>query len=112
MDVHIYMGYCSPAGFRKLASSYIGIKDDKLFSCIDDLIKSIEVTPAEVAQQLMISDEPRVALQGLTEFLNTKKKDIEKAAVEQKERVIEEEEETEEKNAERQNSELAESESR
>ncbi|TYG94663.1 hypothetical protein ES288_A11G206400v1 [Gossypium darwinii] len=30
MDVHIYMGYCSPAGFRKLAASYLGIKDDKL----------------------------------------------------------------------------------
>ncbi|KAE8655068.1 P-loop containing nucleoside triphosphate hydrolases superfamily protein isoform 1 [Hibiscus syriacus] len=94
MDVHIYMGYCSPAGFRKLASSYLGIKDDKLFGCIDDLIKSIEVTPAEVAQQLMINDEPRVALQGLIEFLNTKKKDIEEAATEEKEKSIKEEEET------------------
>ncbi|KAE8655071.1 P-loop containing nucleoside triphosphate hydrolases superfamily protein isoform 1 [Hibiscus syriacus] len=111
MDVHIYMGYCSPAGFRKLASSYLGIKDDKLFGCIDDLIKSIEVTPAEVAQQLMISDEPRVALQGLIEFLNTKKKDIEEAATEEKVKSIKEEE-TEEKKVERQNSELAESETR
>ncbi|KAK8694662.1 hypothetical protein V6N13_072209 [Hibiscus sabdariffa] len=104
MDVHICMGYCSPAGFRKLASSYIGIKDDRLFGRIDDLIKSIQVTPAEVAQQLMISDEPRVALQALIEFLNTKK-DIEDAAVE-------EEKETEEKKDERQNSELAEFETR
>ncbi|KAK8270532.1 hypothetical protein V6Z11_D11G201800 [Gossypium hirsutum] len=84
MDVHIYMGYCSPAGFRKLAASYLGIKDDKLFGCIDDVIKSIEATPAEVAQQLMISDEPKVALQGLIEFLNSKKKGIEEAAVEEK----------------------------
>ncbi|MBA0653483.1 hypothetical protein Goklo_020654 [Gossypium klotzschianum] len=83
MDVHIYMGYCSPAGFRKLAASYLGIKDDKLFGCIDDMIKSIEATPAEVAQQLMISDEPKVALQGLIEFLNSKKKGIEEAAVEE-----------------------------
>ncbi|KAE8655066.1 P-loop containing nucleoside triphosphate hydrolases superfamily protein isoform 1 [Hibiscus syriacus] len=111
MDVHIYMGYCSPAGFRKLASSYLGIKDDKLFGCIDDLIKSIEVTPAEVAQQLMISDEPRVALQGLIEFLNTKKKDTEEAATEEKVKSIKEEE-TEEKKVERENSELAESETR
>ncbi|MBA0860530.1 hypothetical protein Goshw_018500, partial [Gossypium schwendimanii] len=59
MDVHIYMGYCSPAGFRKLAASYLGIKDDKL-------------------------DEPKVARQGLIEFLNSKKKGIEEAAVEEK----------------------------
>ncbi|GMI76942.1 hypothetical protein like AT1G43910 [Hibiscus trionum] len=112
MDVHIYMGYCTPAGFRKLAASYLGIKDDKLFGCIEDLIKSIEVTPAEVAQQLMMtSDEPRVALQGFVEFLNTKKKDIQEAAVEEEE-SFKEEEETEEKMVERQNSELAESETR
>ncbi|XP_052483257.1 AAA-ATPase At3g50940-like, partial [Gossypium raimondii] len=109
MDVHIYMGYCSPAGFRKLAASYLGIKDDKLFGRIDDLIKSVEVTPAEVAQQLMISNEPKVALESLIEFLNAKK-DIEEAA--EKENSIEEEEVTEEMEVERQNSMLAESETR
>ncbi|XP_022740334.1 AAA-ATPase At1g43910-like [Durio zibethinus] len=74
MDVHIPMGYCTPAGFRKLATTYLGIKDDKLFGSIDDLIKNIEVTPAEVAQQLMVrSDDPKAALQCFTEFLNMKK---------------------------------------
>ncbi|PPS10134.1 hypothetical protein GOBAR_AA10501 [Gossypium barbadense] len=96
MDVHIYMGYCSPAGFRKLAASYLGIKDDKLFGRIDDMIKSVEVTPAEVAQQLMISNEPKVALESLIKFLNTKK-DIEEAAVEEKEKSDNEEQESEEK---------------
>ncbi|KAK8710394.1 hypothetical protein V6N13_145718 [Hibiscus sabdariffa] len=113
IDVHIHMGYCTPAGFRKLAASYLGIKDDKLFGCIDDLIKSIQVTPAEVAQQLMmISDEPRLALQGLIEFLNSKDKDTEVAAVEENMKSFKEEEETEEKKVERQNSELAVSETR
>ena len=74
MDVHIEMGFCTPAGFRKLATTYLGIKDDKLFGSVDDLIKSVQVTPAEVAQQLMInSDDPEAALQGLIEFLTTKK---------------------------------------
>ncbi|KAK6237407.1 hypothetical protein QUC31_002876 [Theobroma cacao] len=74
MDVHIHMGYCTPPGFRKLAATYLGIKDDKLFTCIDDLLKSVEVTPAEVAQQLMIkNDEPEAALQCLIDFLNMKK---------------------------------------
>ncbi|XVE87347.1 hypothetical protein DITRI_Ditri18aG0110500 [Diplodiscus trichospermus] len=74
MDVHIHMGYCTPAGFRKLAATYLGIKDDKLFGCIDDLIKSVEVTPAEVAQQLMVkSDDPEASMEGLIEFLNMKR---------------------------------------
>lgn len=74
MDVHIHMDYCTPAGFRKLATTYLGIKDDKLFGFIDDLIKSVEVTPAEVAQQLMIkSDDPEAVLHGLIEFLNMKR---------------------------------------
>ncbi|OMO84489.1 hypothetical protein COLO4_22009 [Corchorus olitorius] len=74
MDVHLHMGFCTPAGFRKLATTYLGIKDGKLFGSIDELIKSVEVTPAEVAQQLMVkSDDPEAALQGLIEFLNMKK---------------------------------------
>ncbi|KAE8664255.1 putative ubiquitin-conjugating enzyme E2 16 [Hibiscus syriacus] len=73
MDVHIHMGYCTPTGFRKLATTYLGIKDDKLFDTIDDLIQIADVTPAEVAQQLMIkSDDPKAALQGLIEYLDMK----------------------------------------
>ena len=111
MDVHIYMGYCTPAGFRKLSTTYLGIKDDKLFGCIDDLIKSIEVTPAEVAQQLMISDEPKTALKVLIEFLNMKKMKKEEGVVEKEEKTIKEKEE-EKKIVERQSSKLAESETR
>ncbi|KAE8685407.1 P-loop containing nucleoside triphosphate hydrolases superfamily protein isoform 1 [Hibiscus syriacus] len=92
MDVHIHMGYCTPTGFRKLATTYLGIKDDKLFDAIDDLIKVVEVTPAEVAQQLMVkSDDPKAALHGLIEYLNKKK---DKAGEDE---VIQEEEEEEEK---------------
>ncbi|XVE82555.1 hypothetical protein DITRI_Ditri16bG0014700 [Diplodiscus trichospermus] len=106
MDVHIYMGYCTPAGFRKLSTTYLGIKDDKLFGSIDDLIKSVEVTPAEVAQQLMISDEPKTALKGLIEFLNMKKKKTEEGIDEEEEKGIKEKEE-EKRIVERQNSKLA-----
>ncbi|GMI68916.1 hypothetical protein like AT1G43910 [Hibiscus trionum] len=88
MDVHIHMGYCTPTGFRKLATTYLGIKDDKLFDAIDDLIKIVDVTPAEVAQQLMIkSDDPKAALHGLIEYLNMKKDKPEE------DRTIQEEEE-------------------
>ncbi|XP_022751408.1 LOW QUALITY PROTEIN: AAA-ATPase At1g43910-like [Durio zibethinus] len=106
MDVHIYMGYCTPAAFRKLSTTYLGIKEAgikeaKLFGCIDELIESTEVTPAEVAQQLMICDDPKTALEGLIDFLNVKKKKIEEGVVEKEEKVVE-----------RQNSKPAESETR
>ncbi|XP_022775346.1 AAA-ATPase At1g43910-like [Durio zibethinus] len=86
MDVHIHMGYCTPAVFRKLATTYLGIKDNKLFGCIDDLIKNVEVTPAEVAQQLMIkSDDPEAAIQGFIEFLNMKKDEVGEDVIQEEE---------------------------
>ncbi|KAJ6288382.1 hypothetical protein OIU76_024382 [Salix suchowensis] len=72
MDVHVYMGHCTPAAFKKLASTYLGIKEHALFKCIEDLIQSTAITPAEVAQQLMKYDKPQDALQSLVEFINTK----------------------------------------
>ncbi|KAF9678268.1 hypothetical protein SADUNF_Sadunf07G0017200 [Salix dunnii] len=72
MDVHVYMGHCTPAAFKKLASTYLGIKEHVLFKCIEDLIQSTVITPAEVAQQLMKCDNPQGALQSLIEFINMK----------------------------------------
>ena len=72
MDVHFYMGHCTPAAFKKLASTYLGIKEHALFKCIEDLIQSTVITPAEVAQQLMKYDNPQGALQSLIEFINMK----------------------------------------
>ncbi|KAJ8764380.1 hypothetical protein K2173_006120 [Erythroxylum novogranatense] len=72
MDVPIYMGYCSPAGFRNLASTYLSIEDHLLFNCIDDLIKRIEITPAEVAQHLMKFGDPKIALESLIKYLRMK----------------------------------------
>ncbi|KAM7265932.1 hypothetical protein ACFE04_003615 [Oxalis oulophora] len=65
MDVHIYMGHCTPSGLKKLVNSYLGIKNHHLISSIEDLIQNVNVTPAEVAQQLMESDNPDVALKCL-----------------------------------------------
>ena len=73
MDVHIHMGYCTPAGFRVLVSTYLGIKDHDLFEKIEKLIQVVEVSPAEVTQQIMKSDQPEVALEGLVEFLGAKR---------------------------------------
>ncbi|KAK4366305.1 hypothetical protein RND71_014185 [Anisodus tanguticus] len=77
MDVHIHMAYCTPCGFKLLATNYLGVKDHKLFKDIEKLIDIANVTPAEVAEQLLKEDEVEDSLQGLIEFLHKKIKDKE-----------------------------------
>ncbi|KAK9286471.1 hypothetical protein L1049_014868 [Liquidambar formosana] len=48
MDVHIHMSYCTPCGFRMLASNYHGITQHPLFSKVEGLIEMTTVTPTEV----------------------------------------------------------------
>lgn len=73
MDMHIHMSYCNPSGFRILVSNYLGINDHNLFPEIDELLSEGEVTPAEIAEELMKSEVADVALEGLVEFLKRKK---------------------------------------
>ncbi|XP_024184089.1 AAA-ATPase At2g18193 isoform X1 [Rosa chinensis] len=78
MDVHIHMSYCTASGFRILASNYLGIQDSNphnLCGEIEGLIESTEVTPAEVAEELLTSDDADVVLEGLVDFLKRKKEE-------------------------------------
>ncbi|KAG9142633.1 hypothetical protein Leryth_020652 [Lithospermum erythrorhizon] len=76
MDVHIYMSYCTPGGFRLLAANYLGIKEHELFMDVEQLIDAAKVTPAEVAEQLLKGhDEQVVTLKGLIHFLQDKQKE-------------------------------------
>ncbi|MFS8010489.1 putative AAA+ ATPase domain, ATPase, AAA-type, core, AAA-type ATPase domain-containing protein [Helianthus anomalus] len=79
MDVHINMSYCTPSGFQLLASNYLGITQHKLFEEIEVLIGEVEVTPAEVAEQLLKDDDPDIALGGLIEFFHLKRKENQEA---------------------------------
>lgn len=74
MDVHIHMSYCTPCGFKMLASNYLGITEHPLFVEIEKLIETAKATPADVAEQLLRNEEPELALSGLIEFLETKKR--------------------------------------
>nr|GEV06321.1 AAA-ATPase At3g50940-like [Tanacetum cinerariifolium] len=85
MDVHINMSYCTPCGFRLLASNYLGITEHKLFEEIEDLIREVEITPAEIAEQLLKDDHPDIALGGLIEFFDVKRVENEQAKVKAKE---------------------------
>lgn len=73
MDVHIHMSYCTPCEFKTLASNYLGIKEHALFGEIEEAIRTTQVTPAEVAEQLLRSDDLETLLQDLIEFLKVKK---------------------------------------
>lgn len=73
MDMHIHMSYCTPSGFKFLASNYLRIESHCLFTEIEGLIKEVEATPAEVAEELMKSEDPDIALAGLVAFLQQKK---------------------------------------
>ncbi|GMN29346.1 hypothetical protein TIFTF001_002396 [Ficus carica] len=82
MDVHIHLSYCTPCGFRVLASNYLGMEEHALFEEIEHQIEATEVTPAEVAEELLKGNDPDIALQGLIEFLTLKNKEKEEAKAE------------------------------
>lgn len=74
MDMHIHMSYCTFNGFKVLASNYLGIHGHHpLFEEIERLLENGEVTPAEVAEELMKSDNVDVALGELILLLEQKK---------------------------------------
>ncbi|XP_041021267.1 AAA-ATPase At2g18193-like [Juglans microcarpa x Juglans regia] len=81
MDVHVNMSYCTSRGFKLLASNYLGLhhrSSHHLYREIEGLIDSTEVTPAEVAEELMKSDDANVAFAELVNFLKRKKAASEK----------------------------------
>ncbi|KAI5013191.1 hypothetical protein ZWY2020_028145 [Hordeum vulgare] len=69
MDMHVYMGHCSWEAFRTLARNYHLVEDHVLFPEIRGLLSMVEVTPAEVSEMLLRSEDVNVALQVLMEFL-------------------------------------------
>lgn len=94
--MHIHMSYCTPSGFKILACNYLGLTDHSLFTEIEKLIMEVEVTPAEVAEELMKSEEADVALKGLVKYLHTKKTEHVKANTEGEKEVRAEDKESEE----------------
>ncbi|KAJ7944242.1 AAA-ATPase [Quillaja saponaria] len=74
MDMHIHMSYCSYHGFKLLALNYLGISGHHpLLGEIEGLIEETQITPAQVAEELMKSEDADVALEGLTLLLKRKK---------------------------------------
>ncbi|XP_050366523.1 AAA-ATPase At3g50940-like [Argentina anserina] len=72
MDLHLHMAYCTFSGFKTLAYNYLQIKEHPLFADVEELLNHKEATPAEIAGELMKSDDVQLSLQGLIKFLQSK----------------------------------------
>uniref|UniRef100_A0A0A9DFP8 AAA+ ATPase domain-containing protein n=1 Tax=Arundo donax TaxID=35708 RepID=A0A0A9DFP8_ARUDO len=89
MDMHVYMGYCGWEAFRTLARNYFLVDDHALFPDIQELLAEVEVTPAEVSEMLLRSEDVDVALRLLTEFLRDKRRRTRKEETEDKNNIAE-----------------------
>lgn len=74
MDMHLHMSYICFSGFKVLAFNYLHIEDHPLFEEIRVLLEKVQATPAEVAGELLKSEDVEVALRGLIKFLLYKEK--------------------------------------
>ncbi|KAL1207439.1 AAA-ATPase [Cardamine amara subsp. amara] len=74
MEMKIEMGHCCFEGFKTLASNYLGLSDEThhLYPDIKRLIGGQAVTPGQVAEALMKSQDVDVALEGLVRTLEMK----------------------------------------
>ncbi|KAJ9537731.1 hypothetical protein OSB04_030464 [Centaurea solstitialis] len=61
MDMHIEMSYCCYETFKVLAKNYLNVESHELFATIGRLLEESNITPADVAENLMPkSDEDNV----------------------------------------------------
>ncbi|XP_043725448.1 AAA-ATPase At3g28580-like [Telopea speciosissima] len=101
MDMHIELSYCCFEGFKVLAENYLDIKSHSLFDRIRGLLEETQMSPADVAENLMpktIKGEAKTSLENLIralEMAKEKGKSSTKDTEEEEEKVITEKEEKE-----------------
>ncbi|PVH63591.1 hypothetical protein PAHAL_2G063000 [Panicum hallii] len=55
MDMRVEMSYCCFEAFQTLAKNYLGVDAHPLFGAVEELLRAVEITPADVAECLMMS---------------------------------------------------------
>jgi SpoVK/Ycf46/Vps4 family AAA+-type ATPase len=94
MDMHIEMSYCTFGAFKVLANNYLGVEKHDLFSAIRTLLSEVDMTPADVAEGLMLkksrNNDVDMCLQNLIRAIEeakeeAKRKTEEELATKQKE---------------------------
>ncbi|KAJ1691892.1 hypothetical protein LUZ63_016047 [Rhynchospora breviuscula] len=61
MDMHIEMSYCTFEAFKVLAKNYLGVENHRLFSSVRELLLEVMVSPADVAEGLMLKNSKYVS---------------------------------------------------
>ncbi|KAK2426814.1 AAA-ATPase [Trifolium repens] len=71
MDMHIHLSFLKAKAFKILAFNYLDIEGNHqpLLEQIEELLERVEVTPAVVAEHLLRSEDPNVALEEVIKFL-------------------------------------------
>ncbi|KAK9077455.1 hypothetical protein SSX86_005792 [Deinandra increscens subsp. villosa] len=73
MDMHIQMSYCTFSAFKQLAFNYLEVEEHELFAQIKELLETVNVTPADVAGELMkCRKDATVSLERLVAYLEKK----------------------------------------
>ncbi|MQK21645.1 AAA family ATPase, partial [Escherichia coli] len=83
MDKHIELSYCSYEAFKVLANNYLDLDSHSLFPIIEKLLGETNMTPADVAENLMpksITEDLETCLQNLIKSLEEAKKKAEEEA--------------------------------
>ncbi|XP_042502426.1 AAA-ATPase ASD, mitochondrial-like [Macadamia integrifolia] len=76
MDKHIELSYCSFEGFKVLAENYLDIDSHELFDRIRGLLEETQMSPADVAENLMpktIKGDTKTSLENLLSALEMAK---------------------------------------
>ncbi|KAK9678396.1 hypothetical protein RND81_11G208700 [Saponaria officinalis] len=70
MDMHIHMSYLTMNAFKILVNKYLCVTEEhSLFKEIERLLETVNVTPAQVAEELLRSDNVDVALSNVVDML-------------------------------------------
>ncbi|RCV40396.1 hypothetical protein SETIT_9G050000v2 [Setaria italica] len=76
MDKHIEMSYCGFEAFKFLAKTYLDVDAHPLFDAVEELLREVEMTPADVAENLTpksLEDNPDSCLAALVKALEEAK---------------------------------------
>nr|POE61702.1 aaa-atpase [Quercus suber] len=87
MDKHIELSYCGMEAFKVLARNYLDVDSHPLFVTIGHLLQETNITPADVAENLMpkaLNDDAETCLEKLIEAIKTAKEEAKKKVRNQK----------------------------
>ncbi|MED6184134.1 AAA-ATPase ASD, mitochondrial [Stylosanthes scabra] len=102
MDKHIELSYCGFEAFRVLARNYLDVENHGLFGRIGKLLEEVNMTPADVAENLMpksVDEDSDTCLGNLVESLDKAKEEAEKMKKKTEEEEVKKKAEEEEQEA-------------